>query len=155
MGMDVNGLNPENEKGEYFRNNCWWWRPLWAYCCNAAPEIIDGELASAGGLNDGAGLKTAKECKQLAHTLRYLNDSKQTKEYEKRYKARMKAMPDVECKFCNATGTRTDLGDKPTKCNACHGKGFERPSETLYPFDTKNVEEFVEFLENCGGFEIC
>ena len=19
-------------KGIYFRNNCWWWRPLWDYC---------------------------------------------------------------------------------------------------------------------------
>jgi hypothetical protein len=26
------------------------------------------------------------------------------------------------CKYCNATGKRTDLGSKPVKCNACEGK---------------------------------
>ena len=31
MGMDVFGLAPKEEKGEYFRNNVWWWRPLWDF----------------------------------------------------------------------------------------------------------------------------
>ena len=31
MGMDVFGLEPRKEKGEYFRNNVWWWRPLWDF----------------------------------------------------------------------------------------------------------------------------
>ena len=22
----------EANPGHYFRNNCWWWRPLWNYC---------------------------------------------------------------------------------------------------------------------------
>jgi hypothetical protein len=28
MGMDVYGKEPKSDKGEYFRNNVWWWRPL-------------------------------------------------------------------------------------------------------------------------------
>ena len=31
MGMDVSGMNPSSETGEYFRNNVWWWRHLWNY----------------------------------------------------------------------------------------------------------------------------
>ena len=31
MGMDVYGIAPEKEWGEYFRSNVWWWRPLWDY----------------------------------------------------------------------------------------------------------------------------
>ena len=27
-------------KGIYFRNNCWWWRPLWNYCYHVADDII-------------------------------------------------------------------------------------------------------------------
>ena len=22
----------DSNPGVYFRNNCWWWRPLWQYC---------------------------------------------------------------------------------------------------------------------------
>jgi hypothetical protein len=31
MGMDVYGKAPTVEEGKYFRNNLWWWRPLWTY----------------------------------------------------------------------------------------------------------------------------
>lgn len=49
--------------GVYFRNNCWWWRPLWDYCRSVAPHLINEELHGAGHHNDGAGLdgKGAKE----------------------------------------------------------------------------------------------
>lgn len=40
-------------------------------------------------------------------------------------------------------------------CNACQGTGKVRPAETSYSFDESDVREFAEFLENCGGFEIC
>ena len=26
--------------GIYFRNNVWWWRPLWNYCYNIAPDLV-------------------------------------------------------------------------------------------------------------------
>jgi len=144
MGMDVYGKN-----GGYFRNNCWWWRPLWNYCYEVAPEIISEDLFNRGHNNDGAGLDD-KGSKELAHTLRYLLKSKQTKEYEKRYKAERKALPDIKCTYCNGTGIRKDV-----KCNVCKGKGTERPTETWYPFEADNVKMFAEFLEDCGGFEIC
>jgi hypothetical protein len=31
MGFDVYGKSARSEKGEYFRNNVWWWRPLAEY----------------------------------------------------------------------------------------------------------------------------
>ena len=43
-------------KGIYFRNNCWWWRPLWDFCYNVAPELISSELWGDGHHNSGAGL---------------------------------------------------------------------------------------------------
>ena len=49
--------------GTYFRNNVWWWRPLWDYCHYVAPELIDNELWKEGHHNGGEGLddKGAKE----------------------------------------------------------------------------------------------
>ena len=31
MGFDVFAINEEQENN-YFRNNCWWWRPMWKIC---------------------------------------------------------------------------------------------------------------------------
>ena len=33
MGFDLYGLAATSENGAYFRNNCWWWRPLWNFTC--------------------------------------------------------------------------------------------------------------------------
>jgi len=57
MGMDVYGNNPTSEKGEYFRNNVWWWRPLWQYCEDMAPDLCKGVSAQ---YNDGDGLDDEK-----------------------------------------------------------------------------------------------
>ena len=54
MGMDVYGREPENEKGEYFRNNVWWWHPLWMYVEETFPEIA--KLVPNAHSNDGDGL---------------------------------------------------------------------------------------------------
>jgi len=48
-------------KGIYFRNSCWWWRPLWDFCYNVAknspfPSLISQELWDSGHGNSGAGL---------------------------------------------------------------------------------------------------
>ena len=43
MGMDVYGKNQTSEKGSYFRNNVWWWRPLWNYC-----EELHGDITHKG-----------------------------------------------------------------------------------------------------------
>ena len=40
MGMDVYGERPRTNKGEYFRNNVWWWRPLWNYVSVECSDII-------------------------------------------------------------------------------------------------------------------
>ena len=49
-------LREEENCGIYFRNNCWWWRPLWDYCFVVAPDIISDELWNLGHGNNGAGL---------------------------------------------------------------------------------------------------
>ena len=66
MGMDVIGVNPTNDRGSYFRNNVWWWRPLADFICNNY-----GEIASAcenWHSNDGDGLD-AEMSKSLAQSL--------------------------------------------------------------------------------------
>ena len=70
-------------KGIYFRNNCWWWRPLWDFCYNVAPELISSELWASGHHNDGAGLN-GEDAKLLGEKLLkevYNGGAKEFKKY--------------------------------------------------------------------------
>jgi len=67
MGMDLVGRRPDNEKGEYLRNNIWWWHGLWSYCLHVAPETA--RKVKHPWTNDGDGLGK-KDSLTLAKALR-------------------------------------------------------------------------------------
>jgi hypothetical protein len=172
MGMDVIGLSATSEKGEYFRNNVWWWRPLWDYCLNEHDDIA-GQVEH-GHSNDGDGLD-AEDSRILG--LRLMEDIKagRVDEYKTNYDLVLSELERVPCQLCNETGIRTDavgidhkmhekaldevnaiiLGRTHGTCNGCNGYGTQAHFATNYPFDVDNVREFAEFLIDCGGFQIC
>lgn len=174
MGMDVIGRNPVSEEGEYFRNNVWWWRPLWIYACSIAPEIITRDLAEAGHMNDGMGLNH-EQAKQLAFKLNDEIWHGRTAEYARRYQEELAQLPRENCKYCNTTGIRTDeigisngmpnqelspeiqilTGRTHGSCNVCRGIGTVENFALSYPFSVENVARFAEFCEKSGGFSIC
>jgi hypothetical protein len=168
MGMDVYG---RTNKDAYFRNNVWWWRPLWDYCVDVAPELCDGV---DGETNSGAGLD-AQGADDLAVVLFNELASGRTAEYAVAYRKMLSELPRSECTYCEGTGIRTDAvgieNGMPTKeledvikvltgrshgwCNACNGEGTVEHWNAHYPFSEENVREFAEFLTECGGFSIC
>jgi hypothetical protein len=175
MGMDVYGNSPTTQNGEYFRNNVWWWRPLADYILSQHGEIATNGCSeeywhsnSGGGLNE-------EGAKALAMALRHDLETGRVAEYERKYNEYLASLDREECDLCNATGIRTDaVGVEmgmPTKelspetqiltgrthgwCNACDGVGTKEHWAMGYPFSQDNVREFAEFLEGCGGFQIC
>ena len=169
MGMDVYGKNPTDEVGEYFRNNVWFWRPLWGYCESLYEKCreIDGHS------NSGAGL-SARDAKGLALRLEQELESGRTAEYKAERDKVISELPLEPCVHCGGTGIRTDdvgmhLG-MPTKelpedeavvlgrthgwCNACSGQGETLQFASWYTFDVDNVRNFAAFLKASGGFEI-
>lgn len=155
MGFDIMGKNPKNAKGEYFRNNVWWWRPLWDYVAESCKDVLSESDLRKGGYNDGHLIHNDK-AKRIAIRLEHLVRQGEVKRYEKEYKQQMKEIPDEKCDLCHGTGTRKDkhTNYQNMKCNKCEGKGDVRPFETNYPFSEANVKEFIEFCRNSGGFEI-
>ena len=151
MGMDVFGNNPSSKTGAYFRNNVWWWRPLWVYCCHVAP-ILTRDVVY-GQSNDGDGLGAAGS-RSLAAILNGKIADGSCERYAKDYETAMSEMADEECNLCGGTGKRVDM-EARDGCNKCHGVGKLRPSATDYSFSTENVQEFAAFLAECGGFRIC
>lgn len=157
MGMDVYGRSPDSEQGKYFRNNAWWWRPLWDYCAKVAPQVITPELHKAGHYNDGAGPER-QGALALADVLEAELKSGKTRVYAADYEARQNGTPDEECSICGGTGLRQrapNIGPGIMPCNGCDAKGHRRPPETFYYFEESNVREFVHFLRHCGGFKVC
>ncbi len=162
MGMDVYGKAPINEAGAYFRNNVWWWRPLWNYCETQYPELT--QAVTDGHSNSGDGLDAA-DAYELGKKLQEDIDSGVVAEYERQYKEHIESLPLKECEYCEATGFRytqmvvpetgtVPCAPGPVTCNACHGEGKVKDWMSNYPFAVENVQEFAKFLVSSGGFNI-
>lgn len=170
--MDVYGKNAKNEKGEYFRRNVWGWHPLWEYCENVHPELV--ESVEHGHSNDGDGLDEDGAL-ALANALRSDLADGTADEY---IALRNKVLSELErptCDLCDGTGIRSDeigvehgmpereldpviasiVGRTHGTCNGCRGEGVREHWATNYSVDKDDLVEFADFLANCGGFEIC
>jgi|TARA_Y100000310_G_scaffold193888_1_gene193829 hypothetical protein len=150
MGMDIYGNKPTSPKGEYFRANVWYWRPLWNYCCENCS--ISQKLAEGGHYNDGMGMNSAQAA-HLAEELQNLLDSKHVANHRLNEERRLRALPDEVCVICGGKGIRSDAIVQG-ECNGCSGKGRRRPFSTWYSFHEEVVAEFIEFLRDSGGFSI-
>jgi hypothetical protein len=166
MGMDVYGTS-----GNYFRNSVWSWRPLADYIQHVAPSVF--RKCESWHTNDGFGLNSTDALK-LADILKNELASGHTHAYEERYKAHIKSLPREHCEHCNGTGVRTDKvgqdSGMPLRaisntaghpragqtgwCNACDGHGTQPNFLSYYSFRVDNVAEFIDFLEESGGFKI-
>ena len=137
--------------GAYFRNNCWWWRPLWNYCKTIAPDLINDELFDSGHGNSGAGLND-EDAKELGQRLLWEINNGHTIQYQASYQQYLDDLPDDVCTFCNGNNRGKN---KMKDCTRCNGTGKSTNFNKHYPFDIDNVKEFAEFCIQSGGFEIC
>jgi hypothetical protein len=87
---DKNKWSDENNKleldnpGIYFRNNVWWWRPLWDYVYSLCDDFISEERYEGGHSNSGEHF-TSKEAEQIADKLFEEIDNGNTEAYAKLY----------------------------------------------------------------------
>jgi len=159
MGMDVIGRKPKTEKGAYFRANVWSWRPIHALIAIAdarnGGRLVPEETMRLMCSNDGAGLKSQKTCNALADAL-------------ERLLARPCLITEHGLDILEEDGERVirfPRNSSPTMCDK-GGRfwspedvkaGKVRQEDLRSPYDTSfdHVREFVTFLRNCGGFEVC
>lgn len=176
MGMDIHGVKPTSEAGKYFRRNIWGWRPLAQCVTILCPK--ETALCKHWQSNDGDGLD-GPGARDLAVALQDRIDVGDIRTYVKIRDDMLASLPNETCEWCGGTGTRRDSigvasgqpeckipadakwmgGAHPRagqigSCNACDGRGFNRPNLAAYPLEENDVTEFIEFLRDCGGFEI-
>ena len=150
MGFDLYGQRAKSKRGEYFRNNVWWWRPLAEYVLENVS--IPEEEAKDWQYNNGTEV-SEETALHIADTLDALIESRHTAQYERDYKRRLESLPPERCRVCHGTGKRNDKAVKG-KCSACLGKGEVENFDMLYPFNVENVREFAQFCRESGGFRI-
>lgn len=156
MGMDVYGIKPKNEKGQYFRANVWYWHPLWNCLEHLHPKLC-GKVEEAHS-NSGDGLGAADSV-TLSKLLKKDIESGVIEQYITDYYQYVNSLPLEDCRYCDSLGVRTwEQVDGPpiTKpCNVCNGTLKVKPLAAGYHMDFELMCEFQQFLENCGGFRIC
>jgi len=141
MGFDLFGIEPRNRKGEYFRNNIWWWPRLWDFCCDITPEISENDRNS-GYYNSGLVISEKKHRALIENLKKALNDREKFNEW----------MSNSEARYAN-TGHWLDRIFGAIK--GLDDEAKVRPKEARYHFDWSNVEDFLEFITNNNGFQIC
>ncbi len=113
--------------GVYFRNNVWWWRPLWSFVCRHCDFMTDEQMES-GFYNDGK-LIDQETAAKIGTQLEILLEDGTVDKWEEHIKEKneeLKKSKDKDEKFMGS-----------------------------YPFSRDNVENFAKFCLESGGFEIC
>ena len=118
----------KSNPGVYFRNNVWWWRPLWDFVCMQCGEFMTEKQREGGNWNDGR-LIDQETAAKIGTKLEILLKDGTVKRWEKHVKTR------------NEDLAKDNDKDKRFMSN--------------YPFSQDNVENFAKFCLESGGFEIC
>jgi hypothetical protein len=155
----------EENKGYYFRNNVWWWRPLANYIIEftgcVEEEHVDYWHENSGfKVNETVAREIAKQLKHLikvGHTKMY---AEQHMADYKKAEAHNKKVEEEAQKFHQEMVKKHGMGIAPRdypkedyeKWNVIQNK---KDWTGDYPFNIKNVQEFAEFAEESGGFKIC
>ena len=163
-------LNSEWENqnpGAYFRNNVWWWRPLWQFTCEHCEDILTEDDMNAGCYNDNymitedkaiAIAKRLKEALETPETQAYLDNHMKAMEKAKKHNQAIdkekKALDEI------AVAITGDKDIAPINYPKDLKKKFDelmdqRDWASSYPINKDNIEHFAEFAEQSGGFRIC
>lgn len=150
--------------GIYFRNNVWWWRPLWSYVALNCPFLTEDEI-EAGGWNDGRKIDEMKAM-LIASTLEDLIESGAVKKHEKQYEDNRNKIQLKNKLIENKMDKITEIVKE--KYGELVPKDYPEPYRSdwtklqeskdwggSYPFNEDNVKRFAAFCKESGGFEIC
>ena len=134
MGFDLHGLAATSKNGSYFRNNVWWWRPLWNFTCKHCNSILTEKKRDSGHFNNGIKIGP-KIAIKIANKLQETIDNGLAAQEEKKNKKGIKEAKKHNKKL-KSSDPKYDWG-------------------VYYPFTVENVKEFIVFCHESGGFIIC
>ena len=156
----------DKNPGVYFRNNCWWWRPLANLIIEKCDWLTQEQQAR---LHDNSGFEFSQhEAGTIADTLQKKVDDGTAKAREVLNKKEMAKAEEWNAglqKHQDALGeeAKKETGN-PKIVPRDYPKHIYKKWDDLqgqtdykahYPFKEANVKEFICFLRECGGFQVC
>ena len=165
--MDVYGRNPKNKTGEYFRSNVWSYRPIHWLCYLSTirheketgyGDLIPLKTLQGMEFNDGKGLRSERKCKLLSDYIQEVVDyffQKEVIPFE------ISPFPNESFKWgVNKDGELyidygdlyVDKGGKLIREKEVKDLNIEKISP--HRIKKEHLQEFCDFLKNCGGFEV-
>ena len=156
----------EDNPGDYFRNNVWWWRPLWEFVCESCDDFLTEGDISKGFYNDGKKISKTKSLKISKRLSKLIADG--TVDALERESTLAIAKAEGHNKE-----VRIEMDRISDECKEKHGiflvpAEFPEPYKTQlddayakedwtasYPFNADNVKVFATFCQQSGGFQIC
>ena len=156
----------DRNPGIYFRNNCWWWRPLANFIIEKCDWLTQEQKER---LHDNSGFEFSQhEAVTIADTLQKMVSDGTANAREEVSKREMKVAEEWNAglqKQQDALGeeARKETGNKNIvprdypkhiykKWDDLQG---QTDYKAHYPFREANVKRFIKFLRECGGFQVC
>ena len=156
----------ELNHGAYFRNNVWWWRPLWNFVCNTCDDFLTDKDMDFGHSNDNhfinksKSLKIAKKLQSFVDDgtvdkVQKINEKIREESKKKNHELQVK-IDELNDKVIKETGKELAPIDYPNKYKKQWDKLYaQRDWDASYPFHKDNVVNFIQFCKESGGFYIC
>ena len=152
--------NHKTTKGEYFRNNVWWWRPLAQYIITYTGCVSEKD-AERWAYNDGH-LVNCDEAKAIAKQLKHLIKTGHAKKHWEVFEKERKKAETFNEKvqkelkvFEEKMGKDKAPNDYSEKDKKKWDSIYEKKLwSASYPFSLSNVKGFADFCEDSGGFTI-
>ena len=156
----------EEVVGSYFRNNVWWWRPLWEFVCESCDDFLTEGDISKGFYNDGKKISKTKSLKISKRLSKLIADGTvdalerestlaiaKAEGHNKEVRIEMDRISD-ECK--EKHGIFLVPAEFPEPYKTQWDDAYAKEDWTAsYPFNADNVKVFATFCQQSGGFEIC
>ena len=156
----------DRNPGIYFRNNCWWWRPLANFIIEKCDWLTQEQKER---LHDNSGFEFSQdEATTIAGTLQKKVDDGTAAEREEVNRREMKVaeewnkgihaqQEELEKEVIKETG---DAKIVPYDYPEHFKKKYDAIQKQTdhhahYPFKEANVKRFICFLRECGGFQVC
>jgi len=162
--------NYETENpGSYFRNNVWWWRPLWNFVCESCDDFLTDKDMGKGDSNSGYKISKTKAIKISKRLFEELANGN-VDNLERQHTLRMaKAQAHNEEVREELDRITKECKDKfPIHADKLVPANYPEPYKTQwdetyakedwaasYPFNAENIKNFAEFCQQSGGFTIC
>jgi len=155
--------------GHYFRNNWWYWRPMWNYACVLGIKhgIVTHRIASWGNENSGKKVN-GKLAKKWGELILWDISEGNPREFEETYMQEYKLAQEHNNQIEKALDilrevVQAETGNEhivPDDYPEEHRKSWDelwtkRNHQGSYPFSEENLKEFAQFMIESGGFSIC